>query len=149
MLQRFFEHSYFTDAPRAENRVASLTSYYRESDPETLAHASAIAAWGEGVLGSFSAETLYERVRSLKDAAAELPKIGLYVPVRFDAPHIERIGLWCRAHIAPDIMIECTVNPATVGGCAFAYRSAYHDRSLLHYAKKERRAVAELIRTYA
>lgn len=148
MLQRFLEHRFFEKGEGEKNIVESIREYYKGKDSEILVHVEAIVAWGEAVLTSFTSDTVYERMRSLKQSVQELPQLTIYVPVHFSPAQIEPIGVWCRAYLHSDIMLEVQVDPETVGGCAFAYKNTFHDFSLAYFAKKERQALTKLVHEY-
>jgi hypothetical protein len=148
ILQRFLEHFFFEPATSSDTRAHLIGTYYHDSDAETVGHASAVAAWGDEVLDAYSADNLYERIQELKHTVRSFPKLTLYVPVRFSAAQIERIGQWCRTQIQADIMLDLKIDPGAVGGCAFAYNNAFHDVSFSYYSNKERAAIVSLIRSY-
>lgn len=147
MLQHFLEDSFFKTASKSGSRAELITTYYAQSDAETVNHAAAIAAWGSAVLDEYTADNLYERIRTLKLAVKSFPKLTLYVPVRLAAAQIERIGGWCRSQIQPDIMLDLKIDADTVGGCAFAYQNTFHDLSFSYFSHKERAAVLSLVQT--
>jgi len=148
LLQRFLENAFFEVKALGAKRVPELRAYYRDSDPETAAHAAAIATWGEEKLAEYSAENLYDRIRALKQAVRTLPKLTLYVPVHFAPAQTERIGAWCRSTIAPDIILDLRIDPAAVGGCAFVYNSSFHDVSFTYFSRKSRAALVDMIRRH-
>lgn len=148
LLGRFFEHLFFGAAEREGARAHLIHAYYQSADPETQAHADAIAAWGDDVLNTYTAENLYERVHELKQAAEANSKIVLYVPVRLSTAHIERIGVWCRTNVQPNIILDLKVDPSTVGGCAFAFNNLLHDVSLSYFVKKQRPEMLKILHAY-
>lgn len=148
MLSRFFE-KYFFDAHRSEDeRTQVFEAEYRGADADTLSHVRATAAWGPEFFNAFSAENMYERIRTLKEAAEILPRLSLDVPVPFSAEHVERIGLWCRTNVQPNVMLELRVRPESVGGCVFVYNNILHDVSLSYFAAKHRAELLSVVRAY-
>ena len=149
ILERFLEHLFFDKAAEpSRDRAREMRAFYKDANGEDRAHAEAVIAWGDDVLAPFNANNVYDGVRALKRAAESLPRLTLYVPVRFSAEQTAPIGAWCRAHIEQNIMLDIKVDPATVGGCAYAYRDMYRDFSLQYFVAKERDAFLTLTRTY-
>lgn len=148
ILQRFLEYYFFEPGTKNGKRTELIVAYYHDADAETIAHAEAVAAWGDDVLDAYTADNLYERILAFKQSIKSLPKITLYVPVRFTAIQIERIGMWCRKEVQEGIMLDLKIEPGAVGGCAFAYNNTFHDVSFAYFLNKERAKVIDLVRTY-
>ena len=150
LLQSFFEHSFFVAEKPAADRVEAFRAYCKGAASGIEPHdVEAITAWGAELFDSLDAKNLYERIRALKQAGESLPRLTLYVPVHFGAQQIERLGSWCRANVRPELMLDIKVDPKTVGGCAFALDSAFHDFSFDYFAQKERSALVKLVHDYA
>jgi len=149
LLQQFLEHSFFTDDPQKKDPVRSIRAYYAEADEDIRQHVEAITAWGPDFFASFNARDLYEKVKEFKQFIELLPRITLYVPVRLAPSRAGSIGSWCRTNIRKDLILDLKVDPAVVGGCAFAYEHAFHDLSLPYFLRQKRDDFAKLVRTYA
>jgi len=148
LLQRFFEHFFFEGAAHEDNRVQAFRSYYREADSDMQHDVQATAAWDGSIFDSFTAQNLYERIQQLKQSAKEVPQLTIYVPVRFTSSQVEPIGIWCRAYVQTDVMLNLHVDPATVGGCAVVYKDVFHNFSLPYFVEKQRPALMKLIHDY-
>lgn len=148
LLQRFLEHYFFETHDSHESRIDLLKMYYRDVDPETASHVAAIAAWGSEFADLFSAENVYEKMRAFKASARSYEKLTLYIPVHFGPAQMERIGSWCRAKVAPEVMLDLRIDPTAVGGCAFVYRNTFHDFSFTYFASNVRSKLVDLLRRY-
>jgi F0F1-type ATP synthase delta subunit len=148
LLQRFFEHLFFESKTGEGDRVALLKQYYHDADENMKRHVEAVAAWGAPLLGSFTAGNLYERVLELKQAAKALPTLTLYVPTHLTSDQIQPIGIWCRAYVRSDIMLEIKTDPEAIGGCEFAYNDRFHDFSFSYFAKAKRSELVKLVHEY-
>jgi hypothetical protein len=153
LLQRFLEHYFFggrkEGAPVPQgDRVELLKEFYRDADADLRYHVDAVTAWERSVIDSFTAQNLYERIQGLKEKAKGLPTLTLYVPMHLSSVQLEPIGVWCRAHVEKDIVLDVRIDPASVGGCELAYNNTFHDLSFSYFVAKERPALTKFVHDY-
>ena len=147
-LRELLEHYFFDPVARESGRTHVIRTYRDGGIEAGQSDREAIIAWGEDTLNMLDAGNMHERIKELKHAAAALPKFVLYVPVHLSPANISMLGIWCREHLRPDILLDVHIDPSTTGGCAFADSSSYHDFSLSYFLRKERPSLMKLIRQY-
>lgn len=148
LLQRFLEHSFFSESADKHASMARLREYYGNADIELRLEVDAIAAWDKSIFDAFTAQNIYQRVEELKRSIEALPRLTLYSPVHLSSADVATIGQWCRAYVNSELMLDLRVDPSTVGGCAFAYNNTFHDISFSYFAEKERAALVKLVHDY-
>lgn len=102
------------------------------------ASGEAVAAWGTPLFDRFSKENLHLEMQTLKSTIEALPRLVLYVPILFDAKHIEEIGKWCRTHIDQRLLLDLRVDPQAAGGCIIVWHDTLHDFSLRYFMQKRK-----------
>jgi hypothetical protein len=80
---------------------------------------------------------VYEALDSIEEDLAGMPSVTLYVPVHFNAEHVERFGTWFRQEVQPNILLTVRTDPRVVGGCGFIWNHIYYDFSLRYFMNKE------------
>jgi len=144
VLRQVLEKIFFTQDTHREiaERYYDVLHQLSENDKK---HLAPIAV---DFLSHITTENVHDIMHDLRVWLEEQPVMTLYVPVQFDADSIASIGTWCRAEIAPDLFLELIVEPSVVGGCAFIYRSSYHDVSLHARFREHPDMVSKMIATY-
>lgn len=148
MLQRFFEHYFFESGEPKGERGKLFSEFYKDADADVRFHVDAVAVWDGTAFESFTEQNLHARMQELKQAIAAVPMLTLYVPAHFTSAQIEPIGIWCRAYVQSNVLLDLHVDPDVVGGCAFVHNNAYHDISFSYFVEKERAALMQLVQKY-
>jgi len=99
-------------------------------------------------LQTVSSENVHAILHDVRDWIESRPKITLYVPVTFESEQLKMIGSWCRAEISQNLFLEIIVEPSVVGGCAFIYKSSYHDMSLRARLHEDPTVIPNIIARY-
>jgi hypothetical protein len=147
LVQEFLEHAFYnTDDSDDVGHTERIVNHARLSGDVTVAER--IEEWGEPVLSVFTRENLYQKLKALKEGIEILPELVLYVPVTFGPREIEQIGRWCRQHIDQTIILNISVEPEVVGGCAFVWKGTYHDFSLRYFLQKKEEEIVRLMSAY-
>lgn len=109
---------------------------------------AALQALGTEWVDTVDTQNLGTTVQQLRETVSAAPTMTVYVPVAFDAAAEESLGTWCRREIAPDLLLELTVDPAVVGGCAFVREHTYHDYSFASRLRHTPEAIPRVINAY-
>lgn len=108
-----------------------------------------LETWLQEIWETFDGHNLDDAMEKLKGEIKTLPSLILYVPVSFDEPAIEIVGVWSREHVHPQLLLDLQVDPAVIGGCAFVYNDTYHNISFRELMKRHTGLVTELLQSYA
>ena len=87
---------------------------------------------------------VYEALEAVQEDLGGLPSVTLYVPVRFNPDQVEKLGVWFRENVQPNILLSLHVDPRATGGCSFIWKDVYHDFSLRYFIEKERNEINEM-----
>ncbi len=108
-------------------------------------HLSSLSA---DFLKEVSGDNVHTVLHDVREWVESRPKLTLYIPVVFETEQLATIGTWCRSEMSPDMFLETIVEPSVVGGCAFIYKSSYHDMSLRARLHEDPTAIPNIIARY-
>jgi hypothetical protein len=147
LVHEFLEYAFYnTDDSDDTDHTERLVAFATKRGEVTSARR--IEEWGEEVLGVFTRDNLYEKLREIKEAVEELPELTLYVPVAFGQEELSMIGTWCRENVDRAIILSVSVDSDVSGGCAFVWRGAYHNYSLDHFLNKKQDEIRSVIHAF-
>ncbi len=87
---------------------------------------------------------VYEALDSIREDLTGLPSVTVYVPVRFPNKQVEKLGIWFRENVQPNILISLHIDPRATGGCSFVWNSVYYDFSLKYFLDKKKDDVVSI-----
>jgi hypothetical protein len=130
-----------------EGSTASLADVVAaECEPHTL---NAVEHWEKRFLESdVQPLVVYEALDTVQEELAGVPAVTLYVPVRFAPDQIEKLGMWFRENVQPNMLLSLHIDPRATGGCGFVWNDVYYDFSLHYYLDRERRAITDMFNQY-
>ena len=147
LLQEFLEKETFLEH-RQKTIGKSLDEFLTDAG-ESSADKAAFLEWGEAFYNSFTTENTYSKLSELAVAIEELPVLTLYVAVFLPPEEVEKLALWVRTNIGPNVVIDLLVDAELAIGCAFVWEGVYHDFSLKYFMHQHREEFVKKIREYA
>lgn len=143
LMRKYYERFLF----QANENVTLREVVKEECDPHTL---RALEEWNTAFeKDAIQPIMVYEALESVQEDLAGVPSITLYVPVRLAPEHVERLGVWFRENVQPNILISLHVDPRMTGGCGFIWKDVYYDFSLRYFIEKNREEINDMFGTYA
>lgn len=107
-----------------------------------------LQALGTDWLASVTTSNVASTLEQLQTELALLPVFRLTVPCTLDEDAAATISDWCRTNLQPKVLLALTVDPDTVGGCAFVWNDVYHEYTLSTRLRAAPRTIPELLQTY-
>lgn len=131
-------------------RVSPLTDRLKQSIKTIADEADApvLLSLDEALWNTFSPATAVARFKTIREEAEALPVMKLYIPVHFTDVQLAPIAQWVRSEVAPGLLLEITVDPKVVGGCAFVYKDTHFDWSLRRYLRAKKGMITSLLNAY-
>jgi hypothetical protein len=143
IIREFLEQLFYS--PGEKHTLEKYLSVSQVSSDDQ----AAIVSWGKDYFSQFTKENAYDLLNAMTEEIKNLPTINLYIPVRPPSEEIMKLGTWMRTNVNPRVLIELHVDPATFGGCSFAWNGVYYDYTLRHYLRKKTEAIRQLLTDYA
>lgn len=69
-------------------------------------------------------------IKAIEQALATDKLVSFYLPFDYDDALLKQFGQWFKTTVGPDCLLEPSLDPSLVGGCAISYNGIYHDYSL-------------------
>lgn len=145
LLRECVEAALFHES--GEDFMSVLTSCVEEKGSQS--DATAIMAWGEDVLRTFTRANIATTMTAVHTAIEALPVFTLYIPVMFPEEDIADIGMWCRAECGATVLLDIHIDPNVVGGCSFVWNDTFHDFSFRSRMKTQPGVVTNALSEYA
>jgi hypothetical protein len=142
LMRKYYDKRLFQ-----ENKDITMREVIAEDcDEHTL---KSLETWNE----SFKTQgiqplVVYEALEAVQEDLSGLPSVTLYVPVRFSPEQIEKLGIWFRDNIQPNMLMSLHVDPRATGGCGFIWKDVYYDFSLRYFMEKQREEINKVFNTY-
>jgi len=143
IVREYLEQKFFTPGEKKNLDV------FLESQGEPKDEQSLITTWGDDFFSSFSATNAYDYLEYMTSRVKDIPVVNLYVPVELDFAQTMKIGQWFRENVDTWLLIEFHQEPATFGGCAYAWNGTYHDYSFHHAIHTHIKEIRSVLDTFA
>lgn len=142
LLRLYLEAHLFGDA---EGKKETLEGILLKEKVDA-ATSGALREWEASFAkNAITLESLRIALTSVEEDIRGLPSLRLYVPTLLGSSEVQRVGMWVRREIDPNLMLELHVDARAAGGCAFVWHDTFHDYSLRHFMRTHR---SELIASF-
>lgn len=127
--------------------IDALTTCLRERGSQS--DASAVIAWGEPFLLSFTQKNIAEQIVLLHLAIDALPILTLYIPTEFGEEELTMLGQWCRSECDASLLLDIHIDPNVAGGCSFVWQDRVHDFSFHNKLAQHKGLITSMLSEYA
>jgi len=142
IVREYLEQRFFTPGGK-KDLPGFLTDQQISTDEQAV-----ITGWGDEFFKSFNKENAYDYLERMMTRVKDLPSVNIYVPIELDSGQTVKIGLWVRANVDKEALVEFHVETSVFGGCAFAWNGVYYDYSLHHYMHKKMDGIRKILDGY-
>jgi hypothetical protein len=143
IIREYLEQRFFTPGEK-KDLLGFLSDQKITPEEQTV-----ITGWGDEFFKSFNKENAYDYLEHMNGRVKDLPTVNMYVPIGLDSGQTVKIGLWVRANVDREALVEIHVEQAAFGGCSFAWNGVYYDYSLHHYMHKKMDGIRKILDGFA
>jgi hypothetical protein len=141
VVRQYLEQVYFT--PEKSSFLEWGEAHEVHSDDM-----ESLSALDETFWSSFSKETVYDVLESIRKSVGVLPTIGLYVPFELKNGESHKVGQWLRDNVNPSLVLNIHKDESIVGGCAITAAGMWRDYSIRYYMRKKRDDIVGIMTKY-
>jgi hypothetical protein len=143
IIREYLEQRFFTPGEKKDLPEFLATQNVTTNEKDL------IIGWGVAFFTSFNKENAYDYLEHMNTRVKDLPTVNMYVPIGLDSGQTVKIGLWVRANVDKEALVEIHVESTAFGGCAFAWNGVYYDYSLHHYMHKKMDGIRKVLDGFA
>ncbi len=143
LLEEFFEKYFFQEHEEGSIKEHLKHFLFDQNTGEYLRNS--LLSLSDDFFAQFRRDTFRSILDSLKEEERTLPYLKIYVATLLPPVEVEKLGVWCRENVAPNIFLDLEVDSKVVGGCAFVWNGVYHDYSLAYYINKHKKEIRGLL----
>lgn len=146
---------------QAERRVVALKNYLlsgmfktgkTEAAPKTATDNPEIQVWlsklDKKVLEAITAQNVYAVLDKTEADLKAIEPLVLYLPYELPPDEVAAIGARLRSDYGPKFLMEITIDPNLIAGCAISYKGIYKDYSVKQRIVDNKQAILETFRRY-
>lgn len=145
---------------QAEKKVIALKNYLlndifvsnKTTDTKTDVNNPKLNMWltslDKKVLSSITPQNIYATFNKMEADIKAIEPLVLYLPYELPESEITQIGRQLRSDYGPNFLIEVTIDPNLIAGCALSYKGIYKDYSVKQKIADNKQAILETFRRY-
>lgn len=111
-----------------------------------------LALWVENldksVLSSVTPQNIYEIFEKMETEVKAIEPLVLYLPYELPEEEINQIGTTLRKDYGPKFLIEISIDPNLIAGCALSYKGIYKDYSVRQKITDNKQEILAIFKNY-
>ena len=124
-------------------------SLYLEKKAVPIKDRKALTHLDGNFFNLITSDNLYLIINGLVESLKDLPTLTLYLAIIVEDDLVNKLGVWFRQNLHPELIMEVRYDPGLVSGCAYVWNNKYHDLSLHHLFNQKHEVINKIIDAYA
>lgn len=136
---------------QAEKKVMVLKDYLLDNlfaQGKKTATDEWVTSLDKKVLESITPQNVYSVFDKMEADIKAIEPLVLYLPYELPETEIVQIGTSLRSDYGASFLIEITIDPNLIAGCALSFKGIYKDYSLKQKIADNKQAILETFRKY-